>query len=379
MPAHRRAGAPAPDRDLHARRGDRRASPARCSRRRRSSSGLDVLGFPRSAELMIMLVLGGTGRLYGAIVGTAVFMIAQDFLSDINPVYWQFWLGLLLVASCCSRAAASWARRDSQRAAIRAEAGSAPMSAALRTAGLTKQFGEFTANSDVDLALARRRAPRAHRPQRRGQDHAHQPAHRRARADRGRRVPGDERITGCRSTSACKRGMTRTFQINTLFPGLTVLESVVLAICEREGPGWHCVAARRRGTRGDRRGARAARALLQPRRRRRHADAQSRLRPQRLVEIALRSPRRPRILLLDEPAAGIPRERERRGLRRRSRRCPPTSRSCSSSTTWSSCSASPSASPCWSAAQVLTRGHARRRSPPTRACARSISARPQHG
>ncbi|MGZ5035903.1 MAG: branched-chain amino acid ABC transporter permease [Usitatibacter sp.] len=60
--------------------------------------GLDTLGFNRSAELVIMLVLGGTGRLYGAIIGTAVFMIAQDYLSGVNPVYWQFWLGLLLVA-----------------------------------------------------------------------------------------------------------------------------------------------------------------------------------------------------------------------------------------------------------------------------------------
>jgi branched-chain amino acid transport system permease protein len=59
--------------------------------------GLDSLGFNRSAELLIMLVLGGTGRLYGAIIGTAVFMIAQDYLSGINPVYWQFWLGLLMV------------------------------------------------------------------------------------------------------------------------------------------------------------------------------------------------------------------------------------------------------------------------------------------
>jgi branched-chain amino acid transport system permease protein len=45
-----------------------------------------------------MVVLGGTGRLYGAIIGAAVFMVVQDYLSGINPVYWQFWLGLLLVA-----------------------------------------------------------------------------------------------------------------------------------------------------------------------------------------------------------------------------------------------------------------------------------------
>ena len=59
--------------------------------------GLDSLGFQRSAEVLIMLVLGGTGRLYGAIIGTAIFMVAQDLLSGLDPVYWQFWLGLLLV------------------------------------------------------------------------------------------------------------------------------------------------------------------------------------------------------------------------------------------------------------------------------------------
>jgi len=59
--------------------------------------GLDVFAFPRSADLMIMLVLGGAGRLYGGLVGAAVFMIAHHYLSDINPIYWQFWLGLLLV------------------------------------------------------------------------------------------------------------------------------------------------------------------------------------------------------------------------------------------------------------------------------------------
>jgi branched-chain amino acid transport system permease protein len=59
--------------------------------------GLDVLGFPRSAELMIMLVLGGTGRLYGALIGAAVFMIAQDYIAGLDPAYWQFYIGLLLV------------------------------------------------------------------------------------------------------------------------------------------------------------------------------------------------------------------------------------------------------------------------------------------
>jgi branched-chain amino acid transport system permease protein len=59
--------------------------------------GIDTLAFHRSADLLIMLVLGGVGRLYGGVIGAALFMIAQDQLANVNPVYWQFWLGLLLV------------------------------------------------------------------------------------------------------------------------------------------------------------------------------------------------------------------------------------------------------------------------------------------
>jgi branched-chain amino acid transport system permease protein len=61
--------------------------------------GLDVLGFTRSAELLIIVVLGGAGRLYGALLGAPLFMLAQNYLAAVNPVYWQFWLGLLLVAT----------------------------------------------------------------------------------------------------------------------------------------------------------------------------------------------------------------------------------------------------------------------------------------
>lgn len=59
--------------------------------------GLDSLSFARSAELLIILVLGGTGRLYGALVGAIVFMLAQDYIAGLNPAYWQFWIGLMLM------------------------------------------------------------------------------------------------------------------------------------------------------------------------------------------------------------------------------------------------------------------------------------------
>jgi branched-chain amino acid transport system permease protein len=61
--------------------------------------GLDYLSFPRSADLLVMVVLGGVGRLYGALVGATLFMLAQDRLSGMDPVYWQFWLGAILVAA----------------------------------------------------------------------------------------------------------------------------------------------------------------------------------------------------------------------------------------------------------------------------------------
>jgi branched-chain amino acid transport system permease protein len=58
---------------------------------------LDSLGFERSADVLVMLVIGGTGRLYGGLVGAAVYMIAHDQFSGIAPQYWYFWIGLLLV------------------------------------------------------------------------------------------------------------------------------------------------------------------------------------------------------------------------------------------------------------------------------------------
>ena len=82
---------------------------------------LDVLAFHRSADVMTMLVIGGAGYLYGGPLGAALFIVLQDTLSGINPVYWQFWLGLALVLvmlfmpdgllGTSSRLKALWRRR----------------------------------------------------------------------------------------------------------------------------------------------------------------------------------------------------------------------------------------------------------------------------
>jgi branched-chain amino acid transport system permease protein len=58
---------------------------------------VDAYGFERSGNILIMLLLGGIGRLYGAFIGVPLYMIAQDQFAEIDPVYWYFWIGLLLV------------------------------------------------------------------------------------------------------------------------------------------------------------------------------------------------------------------------------------------------------------------------------------------
>ncbi|WJR76332.1 branched-chain amino acid ABC transporter permease [Bradyrhizobium sp. NP1] len=60
-------------------------------------ASLDVFSFERSADLMLVLVLGGTGYLYGGLIGAVVFKMLQEFFSTITPQYWLFWIGLVLI------------------------------------------------------------------------------------------------------------------------------------------------------------------------------------------------------------------------------------------------------------------------------------------
>jgi len=58
---------------------------------------LTVFDFDNSAKVMVMLILGGTGRLYGAFVGAVVYMYMEDYFSKLSPTFWQFGIGLMLV------------------------------------------------------------------------------------------------------------------------------------------------------------------------------------------------------------------------------------------------------------------------------------------
>jgi branched-chain amino acid transport system permease protein len=59
--------------------------------------GLNVLGLEPSGDILVMLILGGVGRLYGAFIGPVVYLIAQDYLAKQYPEYWYFGIGVLLI------------------------------------------------------------------------------------------------------------------------------------------------------------------------------------------------------------------------------------------------------------------------------------------
>ena len=179
------------------------------------------------------------------------------------------------------------------------------MTAILRASKLSMSWGDFAANSDIDLILPAGTRHALIGPNGAGKTTfinlltgVLEPAS-------GRIYLGDEDITRLPQHQRVRRGMARTFQINTLFPDLTVLESVLLAISERcrsTWRWWQTLAAQRSGID-------EAMALLASLGLADVATVATRHLPygrQRLLEIALALATRPKLLLLDEPAAGIP-------------------------------------------------------------------------
>ncbi|PKU24163.1 ABC transporter ATP-binding protein [Telmatospirillum siberiense] len=179
------------------------------------------------------------------------------------------------------------------------------MTTALRTEGLSKSWGGFVANSQISLSLPKGARHALIGPNGAGKSTFINLLTGVLAPSSGEVFLMGERVTHLAPHERVKRGMARTFQINTLFPGLTVLESVVLAICERSGAAriWHRTVAGRRAEIDE------AWDLLARLHLDRDADRPTRSLPygrQRLVEIALALAARPKLLLLDEPAAGIP-------------------------------------------------------------------------
>ena len=186
---------------------------------------LDVLSLERSADLLLVLIIGGTGYLYGGLIGAVIYKFLQDWIATLTPQYWQFWIGLVLVAivligrdrmdGWITRGARGAGAARSARAvalprcARPRRAGPQPKAAPsmpiLQTIGLEKRFGGIVATNNVNRCGRKGRAPCPDRAERRRQDHGHQSADRRAQADRRphpARRPGHYRPFAARAGAA---------------------------------------------------------------------------------------------------------------------------------------------------------------------------------
>jgi branched-chain amino acid transport system ATP-binding protein len=178
---------------------------------------------------------------------------------------------------------------------------------ALSTNGLKKSFGSLAVARDVTLQLPRGARHALIGPNGAGKTTLINLITGMLRPDAGRVCLGAEDITGLKPHLRARRGVVRTFQINTLFPHLSPIEAVTLAVCERHdvaGQFWKRLPAHGEavdeayailgslGLAGD---------CTRPTRELAYGQ-------QRLLEIALALATKPSVLLLDEPAAGVPRD-----------------------------------------------------------------------
>jgi len=178
---------------------------------------------------------------------------------------------------------------------------------ALATQGLMKSFGSLTVARNIDVTLPKGARHALIGPNGAGKTTLINLITGMLRPDGGRILLGDMDITALPPEERVKKGLVRTFQINTLFPDLTPLEAVTLAVLERRGvaaAAWRRPAAYKESVDEAFQilvSLRLGDACLRPARALAYGQ-------QRLLEIALALATRPSVLLLDEPAAGVPRD-----------------------------------------------------------------------
>jgi branched-chain amino acid transport system ATP-binding protein len=178
---------------------------------------------------------------------------------------------------------------------------------ALRTTGLHKSFGSLVVAQDVAIALPQGARYALIGPNGAGKTTLINLITGALQPERGRVLLGEEDITALAPDRRVKRGLARTFQINTLFPDLEPLEAIALAICEREGVAnvwWRRLVGFRNAVDE----AYEILASLKLGAVCHRATRELAYGQQRLLEIALALATKPKVLLLDEPAAGVPRQ-----------------------------------------------------------------------
>ena len=181
------------------------------------------------------------------------------------------------------------------------------MTAALATQGLNKSFGSLVVASDIAFSLPKGERYALIGPNGAGKTTLINLLTGMLKPDAGQILLDGDEISAQPPAARVRRGLVRTFQINSLFPKLTALDAVTLAVCERRGEAgvWW------RGLSRYGEAVEEAHTILTSLRLdhvERTTTKELAYGQQRLLEIALALATKPKVLLLDEPAAGVPKD-----------------------------------------------------------------------
>ena len=181
------------------------------------------------------------------------------------------------------------------------------MTAALATKGLNKSFGSLVVASDIALSLPKGERYALIGPNGAGKTTLINLLTGMLTPDAGQILLDGQEISAQPPAARVRRGLVRTFQINSLFPKITALDAVTLAVCERRGEAgvwWRGLS--RYGEAVDE--AHTILTSLRLDHVERTTTKELAYGQQRLLEIALALATKPKVLLLDEPAAGVPKD-----------------------------------------------------------------------
>jgi branched-chain amino acid transport system permease protein len=225
----------------------------------------DAFTFDTSGQLVMQTAIGGRGTLFGPLVGAAVWLFLQDFLQAALGLgaAWKLVLGVIFVLLVCflrrgiiggiadlfgffagKRAVHPQDSVASEQAAAPARPDSAPVSAAvpasdrkgagpsgpiLRATGLTKRYGGLLANSDIDFTVNHGELRGIIGPNGAGKSTFFTMLTCEIHPTSGSIVFEGRDITGMNVTDVCQLGLTKSYQVNQLFMGLTVRENLTIA------------------------------------------------------------------------------------------------------------------------------------------------------
>src|SRR6478735_2135326 len=303
----------------------------------------DAFTFETSGQLVMQTAIGGTGTLFGPLLGATVWLFLSDFFQTTLHLgaTWKLLLGVVFVALVCflrrgivggigdlyrfaagkrnsepppEEAPAELDVQTSQRAAplpakdVEHAAYSGPI---LKATGLTKRYGGLVANSDIDFSVNQGELRGIIGPNGAGKSTFFKMLTCEVHPTSGSIVFEGKDITGKSVTDVCQLGLTKSYQVNQLFAGLTVRQNLTIAaLAELRGKFRLDMFKKLSNVKGLTEQVEHTLALVNLTRRTDTPVAELAYGEKRRLEIGLALATSPRLLLLDEPLAGMsPRER----------------------------------------------------------------------